>query len=235
MQATELVDGLSNYVSLLNTLEKQEHEYLLSTGNVVFSKVVLSYQTISMKLEVTRSGAQFPSLYLECKFDLSNQGGSLKSIYCENEERESDIKEFILRHLPNGILVNNEVSSITYDLETVRYLSIADEIAKEAYLCSHGDDYRPGYYSEVLITEKQIILRQINRMNARSRDHKENYYLRDLEFFIPLTTEWQKASHGDERIGRMVIHFSDRSSEQNKICGNKIKQKIEEELLKFID
>jgi hypothetical protein len=117
------------------------------------------------------------------------------------------------------------------------YLTIAESIARCAYLCAKGDDYRPGYFSEIAIDEQEIMLRQINHMNAKSLDHKKDYSLRDLEFFIPLEESAGLAPKrlmiGEEYIGKMRVRFDDRSSENNRGCGDLIRSQMTEEKGRF--
>jgi hypothetical protein len=129
---------------------------------------------------------------------------------------------------PSGTLIYSE------GLNT--YLTIAESIATCAYLCTAGDDYRPGYFSEITVEAEGITLSQVNRMNSRSLDHKQNYALRDLKIFIPLKPlpEHNSRLQLDEHsIGSMRIHFSDLSSPNNRKCGDRILGKIEEERVRF--
>jgi hypothetical protein len=117
---------------------------------------------------------------------------------------------------------------IEYTETLNEYLTTAESIASEAYLCAAGDDYRPGYFSEIMVDEQGVTLEQINHMNAKSLSHKQNYSLRDLQFFIPFiqATEQKVIRFEEDYIGIMRIHFSDRSSENNKLYGDKIREKI---------
>ena len=126
-------------------------------------------------------------------------------------------------------------SAITFTEALANYLSIAESIASLAYLSAAGDDYHPGYFSEIIIEHDRVTLKQVNHMNSRSLDHKQNYSLRDLEFFIPLQPFATPGPlHMDEvYIGDMRIHFSDRSSANNRTCGDEIQRKIEHEKLNF--
>ena len=119
-----------------------------------------------------------------------------------------------------------------YSKEIIDYLIMADSIAGQSYLCSSGDDYYPGCFSTIEIGEDSILLQQTNHHNARSIDHKQNYTMRKLEITIPLKSPYHDRDC-DHKIGKMLINFSDRSSKQNKTCGDKILKMIEEETQKF--
>ena len=237
MNSIQLVNGLSDYLSLLTALEVKEQAYYQGKGEPVplFSRSVsLSYSSIKLNLEkiITENGEQSTSIYILCEFDVNQKNVLVSNVYCQNRDREKDIKDYALEHKPTAFPMNKDVN--VYDKETLHYLAIADDIAKEAYLCSSGDDYRPGYFSEIIVEEGRIILRQINHWNSRSIAHKDDYFMRDLEFYIPLTPADQKPSFQDEQIGRMIIRFQDGSSKNNRVCGDKIKEKIEENKVKFV-
>jgi hypothetical protein len=125
--------------------------------------------------------------------------------------------------------------TVLYSETVASYLVMADSIARCAYLCTAGDDYRPGYFSEITVNAEGITLQQINHMNSRSLDHKSNYSLRDLEFFIPLkqSSVEKPLAIMEDHIGIMRIAFSDRSSQNNSMCGDRIQEKIDEEKLLF--
>ncbi len=156
---------------------------------------------------------------------------TLTEVYCDKREHQDEIKKFIVDHAP----VTNFPASTNfnnYSKETLSYFPIVDEIAKQAYNCSSGDNYRPGYFSTIIVGEKGIILEQINHWNAKSSDHKKDYHLRNLEFYIPLSPI-AKPMFDDYEIGKMQIHFRDNSSKNNKDCGDRIIEKLLEEKAKF--
>ena len=155
--------------------------------------------------------------------------------YHEREKIEALKKHFdTLASGGNGISSTNP-SQITYTRALDNYLAIADAIAGCAYLCAAGDDYWPGYFSEITVQSEGITLRQTNHMNSKSLDHKDNYSLRDLQFFIPSkqSIRQKPLAMDEDYIGTMRISFSDRSSQNNQKCGDRILEKIREEKLKF--
>ncbi len=115
--------------------------------------------------------------------------------------------------------------------ETINYLSIADRISAHAVNMYTGDNYWPGNYSKVKLTSNRIVLEQVNHMNSRSLNHKDDYSLRDLKFQIPLQkTVVLKHSYDDIFIGNMLVSFSDRSSQNNSAAGDTIREQIKNEL-----
>jgi hypothetical protein len=123
---------------------------------------------------------------------------------------------------------------VPYPKEMDVYLNIAENIARRAHHCASGDDYYPGYFSAIIIQSEGIKLEQINHYNARSLAHKNDYSLRSLTFFIPYqNAKAPKLRFGEECIGAMHVQFSDNSSENNKLCGNRIREQIDREKENF--
>lgn len=135
-----------------------------------------------------------------------------------------------------GIAKHENPGEAILDENIERYLIVAESIARSAQHCAKGDDYRPGYFSEIIVTPEGITLQQINHMNSRSPDHKKDYSLRNLEFFIPLkpSSPGTRSLLPDDHIGIMRISFSDGSSPNNRACGEKILEKIAEEKSAFL-
>jgi hypothetical protein len=227
MNSLAIINGLHPYLQLLHDLEAKE---LIRYSNnderesLFFKSVSLRYSTITIKLNHGVTGQQFLIGNLEIK----DQTVSINNLYCEDEV----VKGYVLQHAPKKFPAKQ--GTFIFDPDIQQYLSIADEIAKEGYLRSTGDDYRPGYYSESIVETDKIILKQVNHWNSRSIDHKNDYHLRDLSFIIPLNDEVILPSRfNEQKIGNMRIDFSDRSSVNNKSVGEAIQNKIEAEKLKF--
>jgi hypothetical protein len=100
--------------------------------------------------------------------------------------------------------------------EIIQQIETADNIAGAAVNCTVGDDYSPGNFSKVLLGPNHIELQQVNYMNARSLDHKDDYSLRSLVFRISL-----------EGNKKMITEFTDRSSQNNRECGERIKAALD--------
>ena len=220
---------MQKYFSLLNKIEDAEREYYKESpfpGN--FSKSVsLRYNAITLQLKYKNEEEESNADYCLMTFTIEGQNVSVADITCERIEREGSIRDQVQNDLPTTFPSTTGTDNLNN--ETKQYLNIADEIAKQAYLCSSGDDYYPGYFSAIAINDDGIILEQINHWNARSIDHKNNYYLRNLRFYIPNTATESRLSYGEEKIGKMNVYFSDSSSSNNKKCGDKILKKIEEQ------
>lgn len=125
------------------------------------------------------------------------------------------------------------VSEGAFTQEVMDSVKIAESIASEAYLCGSGDNYRPGYFSEIKQDSRGIHLEQVNHLHAKSIAHKRDYYLRDLKFFIPTSSDEMTGDIFSERIGNMVIQFRDHSSDNNRSCGHRIQEKIKEHRLRL--
>lgn len=242
METTKILNRLEVYQNLLNDLQIQELSYLNKSENFIRLKKSLTLEYSFIRLELIRVSKENTStdkptenLYCQLIFQIKDDIVIHTDTYCEDQLRIPELKQTIHNHQADHCHTWSETisnPSSDYDKSIKRYLDIADSIAKQAHNCSRGDDYRPGFYSKIMITETVIKLSQINTMNSKSIDHKQNYHLRKLEFLIPLdnqpTTLWF-----DYRIGSMLLNFSDNSSVNNRSCGNFIKEQIEKEMQRF--
>jgi hypothetical protein len=150
--------------------------------------------------------------YVHLKFEITESSGRLNDIYCEDRRMTEEIENKIDTVEWPGLKLP-EPKPFPYPAEVKEQVNAADNIAALAVNCAQGDNYRPGNFSKVLLTEDYIELSQINHMNAKSLDHKYDYSLRSLVFTIPFD-------------GRMTVDFSDRSSQNNRVCGDKIEKEI---------
>jgi hypothetical protein len=233
MRTLDLLTSLDDYVSLLEAVKDKEisNPFEKKEDPGIFIAVVsLRYNFIMLKLEhgkkLPSSQRYMLSRYMECTFRIEQDKVSVATFYFQQKEREAAVKKFILENAPAKWLPGSKKNR--YEESVVRSLSIADDIAQTAYQCEAGDNYSPGFYSEILIEQNRVILRQTNHWNSRSLDHREDYHLRDLEFFIPLQATEEKASSYDYRIETMFINFSDMSSKNNRSCGERLRQKMAE-------
>jgi len=234
MDTINLLHGLHSYLFLLKAIESMEltdRQASKDSADAFVKTISLSYDTITLKLDTgaAREDGNFsPSLYLECTFRIDQGNVTFEEVYCRNTDRMDEIKKFIIAQAPDdGYPWNPNTKEDTYSGEILNYLTIADEIAKQGYSCCSGDNYRPGYFSKIIVEERRIVLEQINHLNAKSLDHRNDYNMRNLEFFIPFhPTEEKPSSFHGHHIGQMLINFSDGSSRNNKHCGTLIKEKI---------
>ncbi len=190
---------------------------------------ILSYKTLVFKIERNES------LYVQATFQYDEKTSSLTDLY----SKDSNVEALLAPHFKSIISSTPEHLIATENYEPLSegvsiYLKIAESIAKQAYLCTSGDDYSPGYFSKIVLNAEGVLLEQINYKNSRSLAHKEDYSLRDLTFFIPYDLQkLGKAGFEDEYIGAMRISFSDRSSANNRNCGDKIRLQIDAERMNF--
>lgn len=238
MNSIDILHNLNVCQDLLKELHQQELPHLQKKENFVkLTKVVSQgYESIRIELimisnENGSASEVIESLYCRIDFKINDSEMVFSSLYCADKLRQEDVKKTIESHkVKNACKWNAQPEdSFLYSGSVTEYLAIADAIAKRAHYCVKGDDYRPGYFSEIIITDEDIILSQVNHMNAKSLDHKNDYSLRKLEFTIPLILKERNVSRYDYRIGDMLIEFSDSSSPNNKSCGEAIKEQIEKE------
>ncbi len=225
MKAIEILQNLIPYEELLHELQERAFPSLEQNGNeVTFAKrISSSYSFITLGLY------REASVVLQVRFETVRDTIVFKELYVEDAQKKEALTTFVRENkrvcdIPWRKEVKND---FYHSKEVTDYLSQADEIAAIAVNYASGDSYRPGAFSEIEIEEDGIRLSQINHMNAKSLSHKENYSLRELEFFIPfekgqeIKRRWQ-----EYRLGEMRIQFSDRSSKNNKPCGDEIEKKI---------
>jgi hypothetical protein len=227
MNTVEILKNLKPYSFLINELFKHEQFYLQGKDNFVKLKkdISIEYDFINLQLtgmyKTEGEGNEIQNrLYGRVCFESPNNTYDLKDIYCEDASRMDELK----------IIINNTSlieAAFDYKEEIYQYLQIADSIAKRTQNCTSGDNYRPGYYSKIFVSDEQIILSQVNYMNAKSLNHKNDYSMRNLEIIIPLSGQKENMGFSDYQIGVMLIRFSDSSSDNNRSCGLAIREQIE--------
>ncbi|AYB29712.1 hypothetical protein [Chryseolinea soli] len=239
----DLLSALQEVRTLLTTIELMEMKHHAQSGDPAdaFHKMItLSYDVLKLKLfidkKLPKQEGHSPALYLQVTFEISGNKLEHTGLYCEKRDREPEIIQFI-QHTkpPGGFLWGTEKRDVFYTDRVMQYLALADTIALQAQHCSAGDDYRPGYYSEIVLEDERIHLKQINHWNARSIDHRDDYFMRNLEFDIPLQPVATQSSQLYDTLGDMQIYFSDRSSDNNKSCGHKIQEQIQNAKMKFAE
>ena len=239
----DLLSALQEVRTLLTTIELMEMKHHAQSGDPAdaFRKMItLSYSVLKLKLfidkKLPKQEGHSPALYGQVTFEINENKLEHTGVYCEKRDREPEIVQFIQQSKPPaGFLWSTEKRDVFYSDSVIQYLDLADTIAMPAQHCSSGDDYRPGYYSEIVLEDERIYLKQLNHWNARSIDHRDDYFMRNLEFDIPLQPVATRSSLPNETIGDMQIYFSDRSSDKNKGCGHKIQEQIQIAKMKFAE
>lgn len=242
MKTVDILQNLTVFQKLLDDLHSKETERLQhKPGFVQLVKSISNqYSFITLRLGLRTESASDRSeysekIYCQISFEISANTIVFKELYHESAtDKEA---------LTIAIMNNSNVNQIAWHTafentfyhgeETMRYLDIADEIASSAFNCTSGDDYYPGYFSEIQQSDGMLKLSQTNHMNSRSLQHKADYTLRKLEFFIPLKEDTEEKPFYDYEIGKMKIYFRDSSSANKKACGDAILIKIEEALAKY--
>lgn len=229
MTALEIVHILKAYKKYLIQLQAQEvqrhPEYEYSY------EVSLSYTFITLKVFRKNTDSTRATLCIQITFRIENHVIGLTDFFHADKIDTLPITEKIKSNtsLHNVFFAVTETANQLSD-ETITYLDTADRISQHAVNMYHGDSYWPGNYSNVKLTADTITLEQINHMNSRSINHKDNYSLRDLVFQIPLqNTVVLKQSYDARLLGRMVVSFSDRSSQNNRAAGDGIHEQIQKE------
>lgn len=194
---------------MLKILSEQEH-------------ADLSLDVISQYSFVTIEIKKSHQFFCQVRFEVTDNEGKLLSFYCEDDSLQSILTTKIESKNWPGWTSTSSID-LPYSQHVLSSMEIADSIAALSKNCTRGDEYRPGNFSKVMLDSNLIKLEQINHMNAKSLNHKNNYSLRSLVFTIPL--EGNLANENglhDYKIGIMTATFSDSSSRNNKSCGDKI-------------
>ena len=230
MKAVEILYNLSPYQNLLQELfEKARKE----NADLVWRKSISSeYSFITLELRTTlkEEPEKDGTLSTQITFEIQRDRVILTNVYCEEESQKEELEKQIKSNKSiHDAHWHTEPNNTWYHDEVVTgYINMADQIAGEACNCDSGDNYYPGCFSAIEVTETEIIMSQTNWHNAKSSDHKDDYHMRKLRFQIPLSAIESKNPELEDNyhIGNMLISFSDRSSAQNKECGRKIVEQI---------
>lgn len=242
MTAIDILNNLIPYQKLLHEISSKESATLKNKVGYVSSccRVKSQYAFITLELdyltnETIDQASPTRNRYCQIKFQNSNNQISVNELYCEDKSRTNDIEKIIKENktITTALWNSSAETSFYYSKTITNYLLIADRIAVESTNCTSGDNYSPGNFSEISIDDSFIILSQLNYMNSRSLDHKNDYSLRKLEFILPLSNKIKTPHYFGQQIGEMLIEFSDSSSENNKSCGKRIEEKITQEKLSF--
>ena len=237
MTTIEILQNLKPYVTFLEELKHSELSNVKNQEGFVELRGSVSnqYNFITVRLHCVTSPLNDDRksfderLLCEVRFEIVNDKIVLKEVYHEKPLRNTAI---VL-----SVQSNKKISDVSWQtkvehpasyLEYLQYLTAADQIASLAMNCASGDNYRPGFYSQIEIGEEYIWLTQNNHMNSRSLDHKENYSMRKLKFWIPLIEHPEQTRMFDYTIDAMKLEFSDHSSANNRACGDRIEDKIKE-------
>ena len=218
----ELIHHLNRFAELSNGFGRELQ------GDDLILSVSLSYSRLQLSIHKSEA------LYLQ--YTIHPEAHPTPACYYLDQDKVEALKKHFEPLAASDLKISSTIpSQVVYTRALDSYLTIAESIASAAYLCTAGDDYRPGYFSEIIVQSEGITLRQTNHMNSRSLDHKQNYSLRDLQFFIPSkqSVRQRPLTMNEVYIGTMRISFSDRSSQNNKMCGDRILEKIGEEKARF--
>ena len=160
--------------------------------------------------------------FAQIRFQLTDEAGKLVSIFCDSDAMQKSLAEKIERENWPGWQASASIET-KFPEQVLQAMNSADSIAALVTNCTRGDDYRPGNFSKISASERRIKLEQINHMNSRSLSHKDNYSLRQLVFTINLdSSPVNEPGRGEYQIGIMKVEFSDHSSANNRICGDKV-------------
>jgi len=234
MNTINILANLLPYQSLLKRLLVHEHDYLnaIPAYTKPTTRIRSQYDFITLWLGYLseEDGPHRPieNSYGEIRFKLNGTRPEVEQVHCEEKSRADALTALAKAHAaaPRNAWYPALETPLYLNETVTKYLTIADDIAGPVINGASGDNYRPGNFSEISVDEGFIVLSQINHMNAKSLAHKNDYSLRDLVFTIPLGDDRKSQSFDDTLIGEMLVEFSDRSSANNRTCGNGIAERI---------
>jgi hypothetical protein len=202
----------------------------LSASGVRFQwSFSLRYTFMSYNIDLTTPQGEDngPLQFYRWTWNMDDSQAAHPEIHCQDKDIELLTRNHIHPVSYNTYRKVPVVVERLFTKEIMDCVNTADEIASQAYQCNSGDNYHPGYFTEILPNSHGIFLSQVNRWNSRSIDHKDDYTMRELQFSIPYEEdEVPNNSLDEERIGRMRAKFSDHSSKNNLWCGDLIREKI---------
>ncbi|MEJ1238394.1 hypothetical protein WBG78_09705 [Chryseolinea sp. T2] len=183
--------------------------------------VTSEYAFITIK--VINGGQPFAQI----RFQLTDEAGKPVSIFCDSNAVQKELSDKIEGENWPGWQSSATIKT-KFPEQVLQAMDSADSIAALVTNCTRGDEYSPGNFSKISASNKRIKLEQINYMNSRSLSHKDNYSLRQLVFTINFDPgSVNELRRGEYRIGIMKVEFSDRSSANNRTCGDKVIAELE--------
>jgi hypothetical protein len=206
-------------ILLLTYLSKIQSE-LVEVGINGVTEISSAYSFVTLDVR-SKEG----ELLCRIEFEVDSTGAKLEELYCKN----SGLNQLLWSKLKQKSLPGLDergTEALPWSNEIRNSIEQADKIAALCLNCTNGDNYRPGNFSKITILDDRIVLEQVNKMNAKSLDHKKDYSLRTLEFVIPLS-KTLPVSFGQVKIGEMLVEFSDNSSENNRRCGERVREELE--------
>lgn len=218
MPASQIVRLLITYRSLL----VPELELLDTKIDLISTSVSSEYSFITFDVRDSKE----EDLICRIKFELDAKAGKLIEVYCSNKSVTEKLSASLKKKKFPGFDAK-DLENDKWTDEVRNSIEQADKIAGVAANCTNGDNYRPGNFSLVAIHQDHIVLSQVNRMNSKSLDHKNDYSIRDLIMTIPLSDNY-KVCTSSRKIGEMNVLFHDASSANNRRCGDNIEKMLNE-------
>src|SRR5690606_9130225 len=127
-------------LQLLNILSLKEHsEFTLDVVNQYSFITILIY----------KSGQSFAQL----RFEVTDESGKLISIYCVDSLLQKTLNDKIEPENWPGWTSPSSID-LPYSDQVFQSMQIADNIAALTKNCTRGDDYRPGNFSKISVTNE---------------------------------------------------------------------------------
>lgn len=218
-------DVLNNLHPFWEFLENQREDIEAVKGIELTASLELSNTYIKLELNDATDQLFYRVQYqIESPMELTRS-----SFYCADSQLSTKLEA------PTNNIIEffswDSISENTFPLSSqqIDYLEIAERITA-------NDDHH-GVRETLTLTTETIHISRSNHWNAKSLDHKDSYYLTDLDFIIPLKEALHKEgaplTMGSQHIGDMEIIFYDGSAESQQTYGDNITESIADEKEKY--
>lgn len=213
MHAIDVLKLLLTYQSMI---QSELDAVIFSRENTMISS---SYSFVTLDVSANEG-----DLLCRVRFELDERGAELDEVYCKDKSLTATLRSKLESKKFPGF--DDAVGAAAWPDDVRSSIEQADKLAALCLNCVAGDNYRPGNFSKISLHHDRIELDQINKMNSKSLDHKNNYSLRSLEFVIPLSKD-STPSIAQYKIGKMLVEFTDHSSPNNRRYGDEVVNELE--------
>ncbi|MEQ8363691.1 MAG: hypothetical protein RH948_12535 [Cyclobacteriaceae bacterium] len=225
MTSKDLLNKLGFFWSFLENIRTNLPE---PTRSNYTSVVVQSYDFIQLELK-----DETQQLFLQVKYQIQSKNKlTLCNFYCDDKSIAPPIKAKAMLLLGDFEWETKSGEKFNLNPEQVEYLEIANRISA----LSNDMQAFPSSYVRIIITAESLTLEQNNHWNAKSRNHIDSYFLRNLHFVVPLNDDLkdqQRRKIDSYYIGEMEVFFQDRSAKANRAAGDKIMKQLKKEIERY--
>lgn len=208
-----IVQAHTSSVWQAEQLSKQLKAQNIQTVNWELELWELGYQ---ITLNLTEANNTTYKVFLQSR--LPSDGGKIYVDASKKQARQASIEK-IYQAIKNSPDNKKQPDWLAFFTQQQANIQIAEEILG---VCGN----KSGAI-KLILTPQAVKIEYANRRNSRSINHKDNYHMLDVNFWI--APKIDKTSFQDVLLNQaMKVQLSDGSSKNNQACGNRMQQKIEE-------